>query len=231
MEVSRENGGKSGGPRCVWVLAAGPTNDIRASTSWLPRPERVVVADGGTMLAAQLGLVPDLVVGDLDSMPPAMSAELEARGVPFRRFEHTTKLETDTELAVLAALEWLPDVVYVLGAIGGRLDHTLANVLLLTHPEVAPFDVRLVDGGQEVFLAKPGVWNKIVGHAGDTLTLLPVGHEVTGVVTRDLEYPLRNESLYPGRGRGVSNRLLGPLAQVKFDSGRLLVVVLHLQTV
>ena len=212
---------------CVWVFAAGPADNLEASTGWLPAPDRVVAADGGAMLADRLGLVPDLLIGDADSADPALLARLLQQGVIFRRYEHTTKAETDTELAVLAALEWQPEKVYVIGATGGRLDHTLANVLLLTHEHVAPADVRIVEGRQEVFLAKPGRWNQINGQAGDMLTLLPVGDEVTGVITRHLEYPLRGETLYPGRGRGVSNRLLAPPARLRFDSGRLLVVVLH----
>lgn len=215
---------------CVWVLASGPTHDIDAAIVGLPKPGKVVAADGGSSLAAELGLTPDLVVGDLDSSDPSHVARLEEAGVELRRFPHDTKWETDTELAALAALHWQPRTIILLGALGGRLDHSLANVLLLTHPLLAPIQVRIVDGAQEVFLAKPGQWNRIPGKHGDTVTLLPVGGDAAGVRTQGLHWPLLRETLPQGRGRGVSNYIdeaIGVEASVWLNSGHMLVVVLH----
>jgi len=215
---------------CVWVLASGPTHDIHKAIVGLPKPGKVVAADGGSSLAAELGLTPDLVVGDLDSSDPSYMAHLEEAGVEIRRFPHDTKWETDTELAVLAALQWQPQTIILLGALGGRLDHSLANILLLTHPLLAPIQVRVVDRAQEVFLAKPGAWNRISGKRGDMVTLLPVGGDAVGVRTQGLHWPLLGETLPQGRGRGVSNYIdeaIGVEAAVWLDSGHLLVVVLH----
>lgn len=212
---------------CVWVFAASPQWDVQATTEWLPGPDYIVAADGGTSAVEQLGLVPDLVLGDLDSSNPALTERLRAAGVEIRRFDHNTKLETDTELATLAALEWRPERIYLLGVIGGRLDHSLANVLLLTHPQLAGEDVRLVDGRQEVYLAKSGMWNPIEGKNGDTVTLLPVGGDVRGVRSQGLRWPLAGDTLLVGHGRGVSNLVEGVGAQVWLDAGCLLVVALH----
>jgi thiamine pyrophosphokinase len=215
---------------CVWVLASGPTHDIHKAIVGLPKPDKVVAANGGSSLAAELGLTPDLVVGDLDSSDPSYVAHLEQAGVELRRYTHDTKWETDTELAALAALQWQPRTIILLGAFGGRLDHSLANVLLLTHPLLAPIEVRIIDGAQEVFLAKPGAWNRIPGRHGDTATLLPAGGDAVGVKTLGLHWPLLGETLPQGRGRGVSNYIdetTGVEASVWLDSGHLLVVVLH----
>jgi len=212
---------------CVWVLASGPTQDIEGYLTRLTPADKVVAANGGTALAARLGLVPDLVMGDLDSATPSSLADLEARGVEVRRYDHNTKWETDTELAVLAALAWRPRRIILLGATGGRLDHSLANVLLLTHPRLQAVDLRLVEGGQEIFLAKPGAWNRLHADVGDTVSLLPVGEDVEGVRTEGLDFPLVGETLLKGRGRGVSNRVAAAGAQVWLDRGQLLVVVSH----
>ncbi|MDQ5822750.1 MAG: thiamine diphosphokinase [Chloroflexota bacterium] len=213
--------------RCVWVLAASPVWTSPERLTDLPRPDVVIAADGGSTLAARLGLVPDLVIGDLDSSDPDLVQELEAGRIRFDRFQHETKLETDTELAVLAALEWQPDTILVLGAIGGRLDHSVANLLLLTHPQLVPHDVRLVDGKQVALLAKPGLWNSLPASAGDTVSLLPVGGEASGVVTSDLLYPLNSETLLVGRGRGVSNEVRGPQPRVFYEQGLLMVIVVR----
>jgi thiamine pyrophosphokinase len=211
----------------VWVLASGPHDDLEIALLWSPRPDKVIAADGGTALAQELNLTPDLIVGDVDSSPPDLVAHFARAGVELRRFDHDTKWETDTELAILAALDWQPRIVIVLGAIGGRLDHSLANVLLLTHPRIAPADVRILDGQHEVFLAKPGQWNQIRGNQGDTVSLLPLGVEAVGVRTYGLHWALQGETLPAGRGRGVSNLIEASDSQVWLDQGNLLVVVLH----
>jgi thiamine pyrophosphokinase len=212
---------------CVWVLASGPNEDIQSALRWAPKPDRVIAADGGTSLARELGIKPDLIVGDLDSSPAELVAQYEREGMEIRRYDHNTKWETDSELALLAALETQPDTIILLGALGGRLDHALANILLLTHPRLAPINVRILDGKQETFLAKPGVWNLIRGNPGDTVTLLPLGADVLGVTTEGLHWPLTSETLPEGHGRGVSNQIDMEGAQVRLDAGRLLVVVLH----
>ncbi len=215
---------------CIWVLAGSPVGIVKVAVERLPKPDRIIAANGGSALAAQLGLVPDLVIGDLDSADPALIGEWEAQGVEARRYGHTTKSETDTELAVMAAVEWLhgrEGTIYLLGGTGGRLDHTLANVLLLTHPLLAEVDLRLVEGRQEVFLAKPGRWNHIEGAQGDLVSLLPVGEDVTGITLEGFVYPLNQETLHRGRGRGVSNEIANPNVRIWFEESQLLVVLSH----
>jgi thiamine pyrophosphokinase len=188
----------------------------------------VIAADGGTLLAERLGLTPHLIVGDVDSSPAELVTRFEQEGIAVRRYEHSTKWETDTELALMAALEWQPGVIYVLGGIGGRLDHSLANVFLLTNLQLAGKNVRILDGRHELFLAKPGGWNAIAGNRGSIVTLLPVGIDTTGVVTRGLHWPLNLETLPKGQGRGVSNLIEDPQsAAVRYETGQLLVAIVH----
>ncbi|HYP18482.1 MAG TPA: thiamine diphosphokinase [Chloroflexia bacterium] len=213
--------------RCVWVLAASPVWSSPGRLRHLPPPDVVIAADGGTTLAARLGLAPDLVIGDMDSSDPALLQQFEAQGIPFDRSRHETKVETDTELAALAALAWQPDTIIVMGAIGGRLDHSVANLLLLTHPRLAGHDVRVVDGAQVAMLAKPGRWNELPASLGDTVSLLPVGGDAERVSTKDLLYPLHGETLLMGRGRGVSNEVTGPNPGVDYESGLLMVVIVR----
>lgn len=222
------DGNKQRQAKCVWVLAASPEVTHVTDFDRLPRPDAVIAADGGSTLAHHLGLAPDLIVGDMDSSDPALLAQFAGADVPFERHDHNTKWETDTELAVLAALAWHPDTVVLLGALGGRLDHSLANILLLTHPALADVDFRIWDGEQETWLAKPGKWNPVEGKRDDLVTLLPIGVEASGVSTRGLLYPLSSEPLTPGRGRGVSNRIAEGDAAVWLDKGLLMVVVVHL---
>ncbi|MEO5953460.1 MAG: thiamine diphosphokinase, partial [Chloroflexia bacterium] len=192
-------------------------------------PHVVIAADGGSVLAEEMGLTPDLIVGDIDSSPSELVARFEKAGVDVRRYDHATKWETDTELALLAALEWKPGFIYVLGAIGGRLDHSLANVMLLTNPRFADVELHILDGVHELFVAKTGEWNDIPGKVGSTVSLIPVGGAATGVETKGLHWPLNGETLPQGQGRGVSNLIeIEGNAAVRHESGILLVIIVHL---
>lgn len=215
---------------CVWVLASGPAPDLNAAIAHARKPHVVIAADGGSVLAEELGLTPNLIVGDIDSSPSELVEKFEKAGVEVRRYDHATKWETDTELALLAALEWKPGSIYVLGAIGGRLDHSLANVMLLTNPRFADVGLHILDGIHELFVAHEGLWNDIPGKAGSTVSLIPVGGSATGVETRGLHWPLKGETLPQGQGRGVSNLIEEEgNAAIRHESGILLVVIVHLQ--
>ena len=190
----------------------------------------VVAADGGLARARAIGLRPDILVGDLDSLDPALLAAAEADGIPVRR-ARTDKDESDAELALLAAIERGATRITVLGAFGGpRLDHALANLWLLAHPALASAAIVLLDAGSRAFLVQaPGpdggpVIRGLPGPDGATITLLPFGGDVAGITTGGLAYPLRDEPLTVGPARGLSNVRTGIDATVTVRSGRLLVV-------
>ncbi len=182
----------------------------------------VIAADGGARLALACGLTPHLVVGDMDSLSEEELADLRARGVAIQRVA-AEKDETDLELALLAAAERGATWVRVLGAAGGRLDQTLANVLLLTLDALAGRDVRLVAGRQTLWLIGPGD-HALDGAPDDTISLIPLGGDARGVRTEGLRYPLRGETLRFGPARGVSNIIAEAGARVALDEGTLVVV-------
>jgi thiamine pyrophosphokinase len=201
-----------------------------AWTGWDAGVTDVVAADGGLARARAIGLRPDVLVGDLDSLDPALLAAAEADGIPVRRAP-TDKDESDTEVALLAAIERGATRITVLGAFGGpRLDHALANLWLLAHPALASAAIVLLDAGSRAFLVQaPGadggpVTRGLPGPDGATITLLPFGGDVAGITTSGLAYPLRDEPLTVGPARGLSNLRTGIDAAVTIRSGRLLVV-------
>jgi len=113
----------------------------------------------------------------------------------------------------------------IVGAFGGaRLEHTIANLLLLALPDLHGRDVRLADGASEVRLLEGGQPLTIDGQAGDYVSLFPLTPVVDGVTTQGLEFPLRDEALQQGPARGLSNVMTADKATVSTNSGRLLVV-------
>jgi thiamine pyrophosphokinase len=203
------------------IFAGGTLQPDVAVAQALACADLIIAADRGTLLALQYGYTPALVVGDFDSLTlPAQ--ELEARGCTIIRVA-AEKDETDTELAIQAALEQGADTITLLGGLGGaRFDHTLANIFLLAAFKTVP--IRIVDGPMVCWLlCGPGEAH-IHGRPGDLLSLFPFSDDAIGVSTSNLYYPLQEATLHFGKPRGVSNVLVESHAQVKLQEGMLLIV-------
>lgn len=206
------------------VLANGSLDDapilIERLAGW--HGAKVVAADGGARHAAALGLAISAIVGDLDSLDAQTRRELEQTGTPFE-ISPSQKDETDLELALLFAAQEGAEEIAVIGAVGGRLDMTLANLLLLLHPGLAGIRVEVWHGAQIAWLIRPP-GDEIDGEVGDTLSLIPLGGDAQGVASEGLAYPLRGETLALGPARGVSNVLAAARARVRLTGGALLAV-------
>lgn len=189
----------------------------------LVRPDDLIIAvDGGAIVAQQLGLVPQVMVGDMDSVSEGLLSQLEASGCEL--VDHPErKDETDTELAMRYALQQGASEILLLGATGDRLDHTLANVFLLDVAWQAGVRAKILSGDTEVWLLRGGRELEIHGEPGDIVTLLPVGQDAVGVRSVGLEWALHGDTLRFGPARGVSNVMTAPLAEVALREGVLLV--------
>ena len=204
------------------IIAHGELELTPEVQALVARADLLICADGGLCHAAAHGWRPHLVIGDLDSAPAELVAEAAAQGVRIERHP-CRKDETDTELALRAALAEGAGEVYLLGATGDRLDHSLASVLLLALPEAAQARVTIVVGRQRIFAIRGQ--GEIGGRVGDLVSLLPLGGDAAGIWTTGLEYPLRGETLPFGTPRGISNVLTAPRATVRVERGLLVAVV------
>jgi thiamine pyrophosphokinase len=182
----------------------------------------IVAADGGVRVAEHYGLRVNAVIGDMDSLTEAQHQALTEQQATILRYP-AEKDETDLELALIWAAKQGADWLRLVGATGGRLDQILSNIYLLMLPILDGRDVQLVAGKQAAWLAKPGK-TQINGAIGDTISLIPLTGTVRGVRTENLYYPLRDEDLYFGPARGVSNVMTAPEAAVSVREGVLLVV-------
>ena len=221
--------------RCLVVLS-GEIYDDAAARSWLQTADRVICADGGARHLRRLGVRPDLLVGDLDSIAADDLSWINQLQVPVSRFP-AMKNETDSELAIQAALADLPgppgltgqQELVILGVSGSRPDHILANQLLAARLSGEGWRLILTDGrsttytlagGQTLNLDLP-----VEAKPPWIISAIPITDEITGLTYQGLEYPLNDAHLYRGSTRGLSNRPVSPAVKIALVSGVLLVVV------
>jgi thiamine pyrophosphokinase len=196
-------------------------NPAAEADRWVRPGDCIIAADGGTQHALAAGLMPAHVTGDLDSLSPAQRAKLEAAGTILHAHP-PAKDETDLELALTwAASQPEMEEIVILGALGGRPDQMLANLLLLALPSLAGCKVTIADGAWTIRCLRGGETVTVHGKPGDTLSLLPFGGDAAGVTTHGLAYPLHNETLFFGPARGVSNAFNGQIAAVSLRAGLL----------
>lgn len=186
----------------------------------------IIAADGGARHCLAVNIVPQVVIGDFDSLSPAELETLQARGAQIIRFP-TRKDFTDLELALEYARQQNPDEMIILGGLGQRWDQTLANILLLSNPANQDFRIRLIDGAQEIMLIHASQTVEVQGQPGDTVSLIPIQGNADGITTSGLEYSLANERLWFGTARGVSNVLLGSSGTIHLEQGMLICIIIH----
>ena len=207
-------------PRCL-IFANGTLPDPASARRLVRADDFILCADGGTRHALTLGLTPRVVIGDLDSVTGEERGKMKEAGAQVIQFPRD-KNETDLELALDYAVEHGYREIVIVAALGDRLDQTLGNLSLLANVERSTLNVQLDDGVEQAFFCRDE--SKIEGSPGDTVSLLPWGGEATGVRTEGLKWPLKDETLLPHKTRGISNEMLGEIAQVKIKSGLLLII-------
>jgi thiamine pyrophosphokinase len=211
-----------GSDPAVLIFANGEMATIEWVSPFLAEARAVIAADGGAQHLIALDRLPDLLIGDLDSIPPEVARRLEEGGTKIVS-HNRAKEETDLELALQYAVAHYADApILIFATLGGRLDQAIANILLLAHPALHGRTVQIVEPDQRAWLIESET--QIQGQPGDTISLIALGGDVLVARTSGLRWPLRRESLLFGPARGISNEMTSDVATVILESGRLLCV-------
>ena len=173
----------------------------------------IICADHGYDYAARLGVVPDILIGDMDS--------IECGGADIEKYVYPTHKDyTDSELIMDYAAEKGYDELYLFGFTGTRLDHTLANLSFLCRYDT--LDAVIIDDFNEIRAAKRE--NIICGKKGDLVSVIPLGGNLEGVTTENLEYALSDGTISFGTSLGVSNVMTADICRVSIRSGSGLII-------
>lgn len=212
------------GRRTAVIIAGGRLRPSTAVRALVSGAGLLICADGGLRHARTIGRVPDLVIGDFDSVSAGLLAWAR-RGCARVRHYPVAKDKTDTELALDAAAARRIRDVDLLGMMGGRPDHELANVLLLVAARRRGIRARIHDGRRLLFLVQSE--EVIPGTRGDVLSLLALSEAAGGVTTTGLRFPLARGRLDVGSSLGISNVIDSPPARVAVKRGTVLAILIR----
>jgi len=214
--LSHEDRGRSVNTACVFCsgVLSNPERAARIANA----SDLVIAADGGTAHLANLGLRPDAIVGDMDSLKS--SAVWDGEDIA-RLTYPSDKDKSDAELAVEYALAQGCRRIILLAATGKRLDHTLGNVALAAR---YPGCVAIADGDFTLMAVSESGKCLLSGRIGATVSLIPCGDSGVRVTTRGLKYALDCEPLAFAT-HGLSNQLSQTEARVSVEGGVLLVCI------
>lgn len=182
----------------------------------------LIGADSGALFMVDQGFRPDIAIGDFDSVSAAELARIKARSGRTIQCDPVDKNFTDTEMAFRLALDMQPESIVLLGALGTRFDHSLANVHLLALADDNGVAAAIVDETNRISaISRDALVRR---HHHPQVSLLPLTNAVTGITLEGFQYPLHEATLTIGQSLGISNVLTGESGWIRLREGRLLVI-------
>ncbi len=205
----------------VYIFANGEYSSLEFYHSIVKKDDFILCADGGANTAYAAGIIPDLVLGDFDSIDESILEKLKNEKTQFVKFP-SEKDESDLEIAISKAISLEPEEIIFFGALGKRLDHIFANLMLLMLPLKAGIKGFILEEDYEIYLIDNKI--EIMGDASCNISLFPLTSVVEGIETTGLKYPLNDENLYLGLSRGLSNEFSAETAKIEIKNGNLLII-------
>ena len=206
----------------VVIIANGEINDLQYIQKII-QDKYIICADGAAKYLRQINMVPDLLVGDFDSISSDDLLWMKSKKVNYEKFP-PRKDQTDTELALEYAFKILPKPrsIVIVGGLGSRWDHSLANIMLLNNILDQGIEGKIISDNDEIILAETNI--SINGEIGELLSIIPLTSVVKGITLEGLEYPLQNRDIKISSTLGISNVFTAKVAKIFIEKGRLLII-------
>ncbi|MGM0882734.1 MAG: thiamine diphosphokinase [Bacillota bacterium] len=200
----------TGGQLGAWALEHIKAGDL------------LIGADSGARFLISQGLRPDIAIGDFDSVSVEELASIRSSSGQTIACDPIDKDYTDTEMAVRLSLDMHPSELVLLGALGTRFDHSLANVHLLALAAQQNVRATIIDEHNKITLATEQIIIKKQGYPN--VSLLPLTMQVKGITLTGFQYPLTDAALTIGQSLGISNVLTAPTGTIQLSEGLLLII-------
>ncbi|MCD4744613.1 MAG: thiamine diphosphokinase [Desulfobacteraceae bacterium] len=212
------------------IIANGNIKKQKYFSQIINRADLIICADGGASHLKKMGILPHVIIGDLDSLNLQDTTFFKNNNIKIIKHP-VDKDVTDTELAAVYAVEQNCHDITFIGATGSRLDHTLANIFLLKKTAHRFADqkmagqkiqCRIIDDNNEIFLVTDKI--TLTKEKNSFISILPLTEIVKGVTTLGLKYPLNNAKIKLGTSLGISNQFIDEKATISLKKGILIVI-------
>lgn len=208
----------------ICIVLNGEINDYKVITEIVKNEmyDYIICADGGANHTYKMDIMPDYIIGDLDSIEKSVITYYKNNNVKFEKFP-TKKDETDTELCIYLASKLKGKEIHFIGALGKRIDHMIANVNLLYYVRKQNIVPKIISEDEYIYIA---INEEVIikGNKGDTISVIPIFRDAKGVTLKKLEYPLQNSNMKFSIPLGISNVMKDNDASIEVKDGSLLIV-------
>ncbi len=210
----------------IIIFANGESTAPFENMQYIENNDVIICADGGAWYAMEMNIVPELLIGDFDSIDTVIIEHLRSKGTRIQQFP-VKKDKTDLELALDAASEFPQKKILILTAFGGRIDQLLANIMLITRNY--PFEqIGFADSNQIAWIMRGKGSMEFTGNIGDIFSLIPISDTVQSLTISGVEWPLQNKDVERGSTLTLSNTFTEVNVTVSIENGIALVV--HIKT-
>ena len=205
--------------RCV-IISGSPDTNVEEIKSLCTSDDFIVCADSGYSFAKKAGLIPNLIIGDFDSLKEELPQNTEVVKL------NTHKDDTDTEHCVMECIRRGYKDFLLLGSIGGRTDHTFANIATLAFLSEYNYNGIARNNGEEIRILKEGSY-EMNNKKGLIFSVFPYGCESVNVTYKGAEYMLNNKTLTYNVSRGISNVFVDDEAEITINRGRAILLTYY----
>ncbi|MBS4203829.1 thiamine diphosphokinase [Lederbergia citrea] len=211
--------------KIIYIVAGGPKHLIPNSTFCEREGIVWIGVDRGVHYLLEKGIIPDLSVGDFDSVTHSEWEKIKAQSPSVNRYR-PEKDETDMELAIIMALKQNPSAIKIFGATGGRLDHFMANALMLVQFQTPKSNVKIeiIDIQNAISVFSPGKYEVELDSQTKYISFLPLTAEVKNITLVGFKYPLANKTVHFGSSLCISNELIQQSGTFSFEKGILMMI-------
>lgn len=205
--------------RCV-IISGSPDTNVEEIKSLCTSDDFIVCADSGYSFAKKAGLTPNLIIGDFDSLKEELPQNTEVVKL------NTHEDDTDTEHCVMECIRRGYKDFLLLGSIGGRTDHTFANIATLAFLSEYNYNGIARNNGEEIRILKEGSY-EMNNKKGLIFSVFPYGCESVNVTYKGAEYMLNNKTLTYNVSRGISNVFVDDEAEITINRGRAILLTYY----
>ena len=186
--------------------------------------QNIIVCDRGLEALYKLKIIPNHVVGDFDSVSPEILEFYKKQSQIIFHTYHAEKDNTDTDIALKLAIRLKSSKITIMGALGKRMDHAIANIHILKDALEANIPCQIIDEHNRIYLINKEITLEKDKIYGKYVSLIPLTSEVEGITLTGFKYPLENYTLPIGTSLGISNEIIEDRAHIEMKKGILIVI-------